>query len=873
VEFRQLLQRYVQVCNTIAYAHSRGIVHRDLKPHNVMLGRFGETLVVDWGLAKEVAGNGAEETPSSLPAVGSGPPAATETGALVGTPRYMAPEQAAGDHAAVGPASDVYGLGAVLYALLTGQDPYAGYDLYSVPERVRRGELAPPRRLNPAVPPALEAVCLKAMAWWPGDRYPSALDLAADVERWLADEPVSVHREPRLDRLRRWGRRHRPLVAASVALLLTAVAGLTLTVVLVSRQQAVTAAEKRRAEEQRDRADRNFELARQAVEATATRISGHPRLLAADFHDLRADLLAALAPFYDELARQGGDDPATEMQRGLADGFLGHLRGTLGQTDEALGAYRRMIQVFNRLAARDPAETEYRRRLAQAHNDLGLMLHEAGRLDDAHRELLEAVRRKRELCDEAPDSLKFQHGLAVGLNSLALVNQAAGQVTEAEANFRAALTAYERLVAQRPRDAETARQLAAVQDNFGVLLKGRGRPAEAEVQFRAATDRRAKLLADRPRDPTLRRDLAVSRFNLANLLLAAGRFAEAEPVYRAALAVARPLAAEFPGVPAHRRDLANACSNFGVLLAASGRAEEAAPLFQEAVTLFEKLAAEFPDVPGYRAGLAGCYYNLGEHWQDRAKVADPRTVARRAVTALAFLAGALRGDLARSEDAFRRAADLYAKLAADDPSSAQFDLNLTGTWVALGELSRSAGAPAAALEWYQRAIARLEAPPAAGAPPAHNALCNAYVGRAAVLLATGRPAEAVAAFDRAVGLADEPHRSALRLSRALALALAGDHRRATAEARELASAPGSSANALDTLARVFALAAAGAQVDPPTADDFARQSVDLLRRARAAGGYRAAGAADQLRRDGHFAALRGREDFEAFLRGLTRPKE
>src|SRR5262249_1536385 len=151
--------------------------------------KYGETLVVDWGLAKTVersdeARASGEETLQPSGAAGE---SATRTGQVVGTPAYMSPEQAAGALGQLGPASDIYSLGATLYVLLTGQAPFVGGNLV---QQVQRGALVRPRQVKPAVPPALGAICLKAMALQPEERYPTALELAADVEHWLADEPV-----------------------------------------------------------------------------------------------------------------------------------------------------------------------------------------------------------------------------------------------------------------------------------------------------------------------------------------------------------------------------------------------------------------------------------------------------------------------------------------------------------------------------------------------------------------------------------------------------------------------------------------------------------------------------------------------------------
>ncbi|HEV3004055.1 MAG TPA: serine/threonine-protein kinase, partial [Pirellulales bacterium] len=218
---RKLLGRFIDVCNAIEYAHSRGVLHRDLKPGNVMLGKYGETLVVDWGLAKiigrtEANPAGTERTLHPASAGGSTP---TRMGAAVGTPQFMSPEQAAGRLDEIGPASDVYSLGATLYVLLTGHVPFAEGESREIVARVAQGNFPAPRQVNPTVPRALEAICLKAMALKPADRYPSPRVLADDVEHWLADEAVTALPETVSQSVARWTRKHRQWTLAGAACL------------------------------------------------------------------------------------------------------------------------------------------------------------------------------------------------------------------------------------------------------------------------------------------------------------------------------------------------------------------------------------------------------------------------------------------------------------------------------------------------------------------------------------------------------------------------------------------------------------------------------------------------------------------------------
>src|SRR5262249_35222514 len=191
------LNRFAAVCNAVAYAHSRGVLHRDIKPANILLGPYGETLLVDWGLAKIIGRDQpAEGAEATLRPESASSSSETLPGTALGTPAYMSPEQAEGRLNQVGPASDVYSLGATLYALLAGKPPFEEGDVAETLQRVRRGEFPAPSRVNPRVPRALEAVVLKAMALRPEDRYGSPRALAAEVEHWLADEPVHAWPEP-----------------------------------------------------------------------------------------------------------------------------------------------------------------------------------------------------------------------------------------------------------------------------------------------------------------------------------------------------------------------------------------------------------------------------------------------------------------------------------------------------------------------------------------------------------------------------------------------------------------------------------------------------------------------------------------------------
>jgi WD40 repeat protein/serine/threonine protein kinase len=299
LEFRQLLNHFERVCDVVAYAHSRGVLHRDLKPSNVMLGKFGETLVVDWGLAKPIERTGeVQRSPldelTRRPTSGSSVQG-TLIGATLGTPHYMSPEQAMGQLDRIGPCSDVYSLGATLYCILTGHPPLSHVgDVGEILRRVALGDIPSALASKPEIPDTLASICKKAMAVQPEARYGSAAALAADIESWLADEPVAGVRESNAIRVSRWERRHRTFLRVS-GLALIAIA-LVATAAALAVNWARERAEQRRkqavelgsvAEARKREADSE----RDAMRRLSTRLTFDRGLSLLEQNDRRAGLL------------------------------------------------------------------------------------------------------------------------------------------------------------------------------------------------------------------------------------------------------------------------------------------------------------------------------------------------------------------------------------------------------------------------------------------------------------------------------------------------------------------------------------------------------------------------------------------------------
>ncbi|MGL4553203.1 MAG: serine/threonine-protein kinase, partial [Gemmataceae bacterium] len=382
---RALLTRFVAVCYAVGFAHSRGVIHRDLKPANVMLGEYGETLVVDWGLARHVSEK-EEETrigrPLALSTEGG-----TVEGHAVGTPPYMPPEQARGRLDEVGPHSDVWALGAVLYAILTGRPPYQG------PTALIDAAACEPRPRMAKAPAGLEAVCRKAMAKEPAARYPKAKELAAEVERWLADEPVGAYRDPLSVRATRWARKHRTLVASLGVLLVAGLVALGVVLAAVRFEQGKTQAAL-------GEAKANLKLARRVVDEYFELAKDDPLFQGGGMLPAKKRLLAQGLPFYRDFQERGGGEVEVDAAAAEKAFRVGYITAQLGQHDEALRAFRRAEQIRQRLADAHPAVPDYQHNLARTLHNTGALLAGLGKRDEA----LEAYRRAEQIEQRLADA-------------------------------------------------------------------------------------------------------------------------------------------------------------------------------------------------------------------------------------------------------------------------------------------------------------------------------------------------------------------------------------------------------------------------------------------------------------------------------------
>jgi tRNA A-37 threonylcarbamoyl transferase component Bud32/tetratricopeptide (TPR) repeat protein len=481
-----------QIAEAVHHAHERGILHRDLKPANVLVDGRGEPHVTDFGLARRID--------SALDL--------THSGAIVGTPSYMSPEQAAGARGGYTTATDVYGLGAILYAVLTGRAPHAGSSLAETLDKVREVPPEPPSRVNAGVPRDLEVICLKCLEKEPGRRYASAQALADDLGRWLDGLPITARPVGPLTRARMWCRRH-PLPAALAAMLV--VSGLV--------GSAAVAWKWREAVGERTRAGMIADfLANRVLAESSTEVNpAGAKLTALDlldrasgriggdfqgYPDVEASIRETIGRSYLSLGEYARAEPHLRKAIDLdaahyGPGASATLRATnalavlldeSGKVGDAELLLRSNLATARRaLGPDDPIALE-------AADRLGALLRKSGRLDEAEPLLREALAaRRRVLPTDHPDTLR-------SVRNLSLLDVDRERFAEAEA----LADEYERGIrcARGPKHPDNVAALA----NRGLIRLLQGKPAEAEPFYRRAAEESARILG--PDHPTTRTAVA-----------------------------------------------------------------------------------------------------------------------------------------------------------------------------------------------------------------------------------------------------------------------------------------------------------------------------------------------------------------------------
>lgn len=639
VPFVVAAEMIAAMADGVQHAHDHGVVHRDLKPANVLLpGIKGQesgvsdqesgasTLdvlapdpcpltpkITDFGLAK------------LLDAAADGP---TRTGAVLGTPSYMAPEQAGGKADGAGPACDVCALGAILYECLTGRPPFVGETDLDTLQQVRAAEPVPPRRLRPKTPRDLETVCLKSLEKDPTKRYSSAGELAADLQRFVAGEPVRARPVGAAGRL--WRRcRRRPLVAGLVAALGLALA---LGVAGVTWQWRRAEARGDQARADQARAETSLREALGSVDAVLTRVSETQLLDKPGLQPLRRKLLEDALEHYRRLLTAHGDDPALAVEVAKSYARVATLYAELGDRPAAVAAYTTARDRFARLVAAAPEDPELVVALDKAWRNLGVMLSGAGLQAEARQAQEAALALSGRLVERHPDRAEYRllHGRA--WNSLAILHSYANRPAEARAAYDRALALLEPLA----RDHPTVPHLSALATTYRSrgsqaadatppdLSEARRWHQKARVAWEGAV--RADPVALKPRF-----EVAKSIHALGEVYVRARRRAEALRAFEQALPILERLAGENPAVAGYREVLARTLDLAGSMQCELGRPADALSRQERACALWAEVLAADPDNLFHRSGCGGALSNLSSTLSALKRFDEARATVLRAI--------------------------------------------------------------------------------------------------------------------------------------------------------------------------------------------------------------------------------------------------
>jgi serine/threonine-protein kinase len=653
-----LLERLARAMHA---AHQAGVLHRDLKPDNILLNSDGSPKISDFGLAKRIDAE-----------VGQ-----TATGMLLGTPSYMAPEQAEGKSKEVGVAADVYALGATLYEILTGRPPFRAGTVLDTLLQVKMDEPVPPRRHNPAVPCDLETICLKCLHKEPGKRYGSARELADDLGRCQRGEPIRARPAGWLERAGKWARR-RPAGAALVGVSVLAVLGLVVLsgVALWQWQTAVTALENEH--KALERAEGNLKLAREAVDGTFNVARDDPLFQGPRMEKARNLLLRKTLPFYKHFRVQSPDDRALQFEEANQWFRVGIIEQELRRTQDARQAFERARALFQALVKAHSDVPEYQNDLATTHNNLGILLTEQGKREEALVEYQQARDLQQKLVKAHPDLPEYQNVLARTHNNLGILLRELGKREQALVEYQQAHDLQQKLVKVHPDLPEYQNGVAGTHSNLGNLLRDLGKREEALVEYQQARDLQQKLVKAHPDVPEYQNGLASRHFNLGLLLHDLGKREEALVEYQQARDLAQKLVKAHPELPEYQNVLASTHINLGNLLAALGKREEALEQYQQARDLAQKLVKADPGLPLYQNGLALTHSNLGN----------------------------LLRDLGKREEAlveYQQARDLQQKLVKAHPDLPKYQNGLARTHINLGVVLNVLGKREEALVEYQQA--------------------------------------------------------------------------------------------------------------------------------------------------------------------------
>jgi serine/threonine protein kinase/tetratricopeptide (TPR) repeat protein len=745
---RERLELFINVCQAVQHAHQKGIIHRDIKPSNVLVTLQDDqplVKVIDFGIAKAT---GQQLTDKTL---------FTNFAQMIGTPLYMSPEQAQMTSLDVDTRSDVYSLGVLLYELLTGTTPFdkerlrtVGYD--EIRRIIREEEPPKPstristmgraattasanrksesRKLSQLFRGELDWIVMKALEKDRNRRYETASAFAADVQRYLNDEPVQACPPSAWYRFRKFARRNKTVLMTSTMVACALVVGTAIATwqaIRARQAEGLVQVELREKDEQFKRAEGNFLQTLNAVDELLTEVGEKELWSVPQLEQVRRRLLEKALKFFQEFLKARSEDSTVRFEAGLAYRRVGDIQRLLGRHGPAEEACQKAIDQLDDLSGEHPQKPLYRHELARAYSSRATILAELGRREAMEQDYRQARVLLETLAKEYPDRPDYRADLASTCQRWGGF-LADTKPTEGVELLRQGLRLLQELAEKFPNQPEYAKDLVRCYGNLARFLKDLGQVDEAAKSFERGIEVVVKALEKFSRDQDFRFLEQVSHQNYGVFLWYRGRIPDAEKEFRHAAKLGEQLAADFPGIPRYRSGLAGSYSNLGRLLFSSGSAEKAEEPLRQGMAITDKLAAEFPTMPNYRSEAGLAMDSLALLLSTRQRYTEARTLLVRAMehqeaahaldpanrkyrnalgihaTNLAFVLKDMKAPAKEVDEAYERTIALTRALVKDYPEDAEYHSNLgkaLNNWAAL---LRDRGRPEKAVSLLEEAV-------------------------------------------------------------------------------------------------------------------------------------------------------------------------